>query len=129
MERFERRLDDVARSTGCSGVVRIDRAGRIELEKAYGLADRRHGVPNTTATQFATASATKGLTALTVVSMIEDGLLELTTTARSVLGADLPLIGEDVTVEHLLSHRSGIGDYLDEEAPGREVTDYVMPVP
>jgi CubicO group peptidase (beta-lactamase class C family) len=32
-----------------------------------------------------------------------------------------------VTVEHLLAHRSGIGDYLDEEAD-RELGDYVMPV-
>ena len=55
-------------------------------------------------------------------------LSELATTARSVLGDDLPLVGEAVTVEHLLAHRSGIGDYLDEDAPG-EVTDYVMPVP
>ena len=36
-------------------------------------------------------------------------------TARSVLGADLPLIDDDVTIEHLLAHRSGIGDYLDED--------------
>ena len=33
-----------------------------------------------------------------------------------------------MTVEHLLAHRSGIGDYLDEEADW-EVEDYVMPVP
>jgi CubicO group peptidase (beta-lactamase class C family) len=46
---------------------------------------------------------------------------------RSVLGGDLPLIGDGVTVEHLLAHRSGIGDYLDEEG-GHEITDYVMPV-
>ena len=128
MEQFKNALDDVARRTGFSGVVRVDRAGRVELERAYGLADRRHGVANTVSTQFATASATKGLTALAVVSVIEDGLLALTTTARSVLGADLPLIGADVTVEHLLAHRSGIGDYLDEDAPGREITDYAMPV-
>ena len=128
MEQFTNALDDVARRTGFSGVVRVDRAGRVELERAYGLADRRHGVANTVSTQFATASATKGLTALAVVSVIEDGLLALTTTARSVLGADLPLIGDDVTVEHLLAHRSGIGDYLDEDAPGREITDYAMPV-
>ena len=41
--------------------------------------------------------------------------LQLSTTARSVLGDDLPLIADDVTVEHLLAHRSGIGDYLDED--------------
>jgi len=128
VEQFTNALDDVARRTGFSGVVRVDRAGRVELERAYGLADRRHGVANTVSTQFATASATKGLTALAVVSVIEDGMLALTTPARSVLGADLPLIGDDVTVEHLLAHRSGIGDYLDEDAPGREITDYAMPV-
>jgi CubicO group peptidase (beta-lactamase class C family) len=33
-----------------------------------------------------------------------------------------------VTVEHLLAHRSGIGDYLDETA-GYKVDDYLLPVP
>jgi CubicO group peptidase (beta-lactamase class C family) len=71
---------------------------------------------------------TKGFTALTVVSLIEDGPLELSTTARSVLGDDLPLIGDDVTIEHLLSHRSGIGHYLDEDLE-QDLSDYLMPVP
>ncbi len=62
------------------------------------------------------------------MSLIEDGALGLGTAARSVLGDDLPLIDDGVTVEHLLAHRSGIGDYLDEDA-GHEITDHVMPVP
>jgi CubicO group peptidase (beta-lactamase class C family) len=45
-----------------------------------------------------------------------------------VLGGDLPLIDDGVTIDHLLSHRSGIGDYLDEDA-GHHITDYVMTVP
>ena len=55
-------------------------------------------------------------------------MLELSTTARSVLGGDLPLIDDGVTVEHLLAHRSGIGDYLDESAEP-DINDYLMPVP
>ena len=55
-------------------------------------------------------------------------MLELSTPARSLLGRDLPLIDDGVTVEELLAHRSGIGDYLDEEA-GFDVAEYVMPVP
>jgi CubicO group peptidase (beta-lactamase class C family) len=121
-------LDSTADRTGFAGVVRIDRDGSVELAKAYGLADRAHEIRNTIDTQFAIASGTKGLTALSVVSLIEDGTLDLATTARSVLGGDLPLIDGEVTVEHLLSHRSGIGDYLDEDALD-DVTDYVMPVP
>jgi CubicO group peptidase (beta-lactamase class C family) len=121
-------LDAVAEETGFSGVVRVDRAGTTELAKAYGLAHRGFEVPNTIETRFATASATKGLTALVVVSLIEAGSLELSTTARSVLGDDLPLIADDVTIEHLLGHRSGIGDYLDEDED-LDFADYLLPVP
>src|SRR5512132_1673492 len=109
-------VDRIARETGFSGVVRVDRADDIELATAYGLAHRGWDIPNTIDTRFAIASGTKGLTALTGVSLIEDGLLELSMPARTVLGRDLPLIGDRVTVEHLLAHRSGIGDYVDEEA-------------
>jgi CubicO group peptidase (beta-lactamase class C family) len=118
----------LAERAGFSGVVRLDRSGDVEFAKAYGLADRRHGIANAIDTQFAIASGTKGLTALTVVSLVQDGSLALTTTARSVLGDDLPLIDDGVTIEHLLSHRSGIGDYLDESAD-LEINDYLMPVP
>ena len=128
MKPLEDALDSMAVQTGFSGVVRIDRSGSIEFAKAYGLADRGHEISNTIDTQFGIASGTKGLTALAVMSLIEDGSLDLTTAARSALGEDLPLIDDGVTVEHLLSHRSGIGDYLDEETV-EEITDYLMPVP
>src|SRR4249920_1260764 len=111
MESLEDAVDSMVQSTAFSGVARVDRSGSIELAKAYGLADRGHEISNTTDTQFGIASGTKGLTALAVVSLIEDGSLDFSTTARSVLGGDLPLIDDDVTIEHLLSHRSGIGDY------------------
>ena len=112
---IERDLDALAAETRFSGVVRIDGEDGTFV-KAYGLAHRGHGIPNEPDTRFAIASGTKGMTALAVVSLVEEGTLELTTTARSLLGDDLPLVGDDVTVEHLLSHRSGIGDYFDEEA-------------
>ena len=128
MSDLERELDAIAEETGFSGVVRVDRADDVEVAKAYGLASRGYGIPNDLDTRFALASGTKGLTALTVVSLVEEGVLGLETTARSVLGDDLPLVGEGVTVEHLLAHRSGIGDYLDEDV-GVDVAEYLMPVP
>jgi CubicO group peptidase (beta-lactamase class C family) len=121
-------LGAVAAESSFSGVVRIDRVGDLVLERAYGLADRRWRIPNAVDTRFAIASGGKGLTALTVVGLVDDGTLALDTTARSLLGADLPLVADDVTVEHLLAHRSGIGDYVDEDAGGA-ITDYVLPVP
>jgi CubicO group peptidase (beta-lactamase class C family) len=109
-------IEHIVAETGFSGVVRVDRGETTEFAAAYGLAHRGHGIANTVHTRFAIASGTKGLTALTVVSLIVDGRLDLATTARSVLGADLPLIDDSVTIEQLLAHRSGIGDYYDEES-------------
>jgi CubicO group peptidase (beta-lactamase class C family) len=118
-------IDKIAKETGFSGVVWIDRAGQIEFAKAYGLANRTYHVLNSLDTRFGIASGSKGFTALAVLSLVHDGVLELSTTARSLLGKDLPLIADDVTVEHLLTHTSGIGDYLDEEADA-EITDYFI---
>jgi CubicO group peptidase (beta-lactamase class C family) len=128
MDDIEVSVDRIAAKTRFSGVVRVDDDNGVRLAKAYGLAHRCCGMANVIDTRFAIASGTKGLTALTVLSLIEEGRLELTTTARSVLGQDLPLIETEVTVEHLLAHRSGIGDYVDEEVD-RAITDYVLPVP
>jgi CubicO group peptidase (beta-lactamase class C family) len=121
-------LDAIAAQSAFSGMIRVDRGDDVVVEKAYGFAHRGYGIPNDVDTRFAIASGVKGMTALTVVSLIEDGALDLATTARSVLGDDLPLIDDAVTVEQLLAHRSGIGDYFDEEVGG-EITDYVLPVP
>ena len=128
MPAWAEAVNSLADQSGFAGVVSVNRAGEIEFGQAYGLAHRGFQIPNTFDTRFAIASGTKGLTALTVVGLISDGALRLSTAARSVLGEDLPLIGADVTVEHLLAHRSGIGDYLDEEA-GYELSDYVLTVP
>jgi CubicO group peptidase (beta-lactamase class C family) len=111
-----------------SGAVRVDVGGTTVTSAAYGAARRDVAVPNTVDTRFGIASGSKGFTALTVMSLVEEGSLALETPARSLLGADLPLIGDDVTVEHLLAHRSGIGDYLDEATSG-PVTDHVLTAP
>jgi CubicO group peptidase (beta-lactamase class C family) len=122
-------VDAVAGEHGFSGVVSVDRGGDVEFARAYGLAHRAHRIPNTVDTRFGIASGAKGLTALVVVSLIEQGVLELTGTARSVLRDDLPLIDDRVTVEQLLAHRSGIGDYIDEDDESLDINDYLLPVP
>ncbi|MEU5258296.1 serine hydrolase domain-containing protein [Amycolatopsis sp. NPDC021455] len=99
-----------------SGVVLVSRGDETLLAQASGYAHRAHDVANTLDTRFAIASGTKGLTALVVVGLVAEGRLKLETTAREVLGDDLPLIDDRVTVQHLLTHTSGIGDYYDEEA-------------
>ncbi len=126
MNELRTRVDEKAAETGVAGVVRFEQAGDVTLDAAYGLADRAHEIAMRTDNQLGMASGSKTFTALVLMRLVEDGQLELSTPARQVLGTDLPLIADDVTIEHLLSHRSGIGDYLDEDVLDSE--DYVMPV-
>jgi len=105
-------------SDGFSGVVRIGGESW-----AFGLADRAHEIPNAFDTQFAIASGTKGLTAL-----VAEAVLPLGLRARELLGDDLPLIDDRVTVEQLLTHTSGIGDYYDEDVH-TAFEGYVLTVP
>jgi CubicO group peptidase (beta-lactamase class C family) len=97
-------VDSLTVPADFSGVISVDRAGEPSLRRAYGLADRASEVPNRDDTRFALASGSKGFVAVAVASLIESGDLRLDTTARSVLGVDLPLVAADVTVEQLLAH-------------------------
>lgn len=117
-------VDAIIEESGFSGVVRIDRGGEILLERTAGWSHRAHGVAMTSQTRLAMASGSKGLTAVAVLSLAADGTLPLGTPARELLDDDLPLIDDRVTVEHLLAHRSGIGDYLDESDDG-QIDDYL----
>lgn len=123
-----RALDQRALDSGFSGVVRVDEGGETVLSRAYGLADRAHGLPNTVEHRFGVASVSKGFTALVIGSLVDEGRLRLDDPVRPFLGADLPLVDARVTIAHLLSHTSGIGDYLDEGAGG-DTTDYVLSLP
>ena len=127
-EHLGRTVTKHAEETGFSGVVLLESRRDTVMRGAFGYADRRHRIANTPETRFGIASGTKGFTALTVMSLVEEGALERSTTARSILGDDLPLIDDAVTVEHLLANRSGIGDYLDEEVL-TDATDYVLTAP
>jgi CubicO group peptidase (beta-lactamase class C family) len=105
-------------SDGFTGVVRVG-----DQSWAFGYADRAHEIPNTVDTQFGIASGTKGFTRLVV-----HATLPLDLHARELLGDDLPRIDDRVTVEQLLEHTSGIGDYYDEDVQ-TDFEAYVMTVP
>jgi CubicO group peptidase (beta-lactamase class C family) len=122
---LDEQVRGVASSSGFSGAVRVRRHGVVELDAAFGMADRAHGVGTETTTRFAMASGSKAFTALAVMRLVETGALQMSTPVRALLGDDLQLIDDRVTVEHLLAHRSGIGDYLDEDLIEHS-SDYVM---
>jgi CubicO group peptidase (beta-lactamase class C family) len=121
-------LDAAIEAEAFTGVLTIDVGDRRALERCEGFANRALGIVNTPATRISAASANKGFTALVIMRLVEADRLALADPVRPILGEDLPLIDDAVTVEHLLTHTSGIGDYLDEDDDG-EIDDYVFSVP
>ncbi|AZN30770.1 class A beta-lactamase-related serine hydrolase [Flaviflexus salsibiostraticola] len=119
---------DAAEEANFSGVVTIDRAGARLFEHCRGFAHRAHRIPITPATRFGIASGSKGFTALAVMRLVEDGALALDEPVRPVLGGSVPRIDDAITLHHLLTHSSGIEDYLD-ESEDWDPSDYVMTVP
>ena len=118
-------LEQHARAHDFSGVVRVERRGEVIVEFACGHSDRANERVNNLETRFAVASGAKSLTALTIMSLVESGVFDLDTTLRSVVEGDLPHVDEAVTIDHLLTHRSGVGDYLD-EAAGGDIDDHAL---
>ena len=105
-------LDRLAGADVLSGAVLLARAGQPLLDRAYGLADRDVARPNRTDTKFNLGSMNKMFTAVAVGQLVEQGKLGFSDTAARLL-PDQPLPGADrITVHHLLTHTSGLGDYF-----------------
>lgn len=108
---------DWLRDADFSGVIHVVGDDDEEpLTIALHLADRVAGLPNHPGTRFGTASTTKLLTGLTVARLVDRGVVRYEDRLVDVLPADLRPhdLDERVTLFHLLSHTSGVGDYADE---------------
>jgi CubicO group peptidase (beta-lactamase class C family) len=99
-----------------SGVVSITRGEVPLFTGAFGYASRAWKVRNSLDVRFDTASITKLFTAVATLQLIDQQRLALDTGVIDFLDLRNTNISRDVTVFHLLTHTSGIGDDADEEA-------------
>src|SRR3954454_1731611 len=91
---------------GFGGVVLVERSGKIVLHRAYGPADRKTSVANTTSARFPIASITKSFTAAAVMQLVEAKKLALTDPISRFF-PDLPADKANITVEQLVTHTAG----------------------
>lgn len=96
------------------GCLSVKRHNSTLFEAAYGYADLSNNRRNTLDTKFATASAGKVFVAAAILGLVEEGRLRLDDAIGSILDFDLQNIDPKVTIEELLTHRSGVPDYFDE---------------
>ena len=113
---MDRYLRDLEAIDAFSGVVRITVGDDERFAGAYGFASRAWRVWNTLDTRFDTASITKLFTAVATLQQVDAGAFGLDTSVVGYLGLVGTAISPQVTVRHLLTHTSGIGDDADEEA-------------
>lgn len=93
---------------GCA--VAATENGKLLINKAYGLADLEREVPITASTVFDAGSIRKQFVAASILLLAEDGKLSLTDDVRKHL-PELPDYGHKITIDHLLTHTSGIRDW------------------
>lgn len=90
--------------------------GKILKAQAYGLADMEQKIPATTNTVFRIASVSKQFVATAIMMLVEEGKLRLEDSVSKYL-TGTPRKWKGITIRHLLTHTSGIPDFLNEDIP------------
>jgi CubicO group peptidase (beta-lactamase class C family) len=80
------------------------------VSRAYGLADLERDVPVAPDTIFDAASVTKQFVAAAILLLVEEGRLSLSEDIRRYV-PELPDAGHKITLDHLMTHTSGIRDW------------------
>jgi CubicO group peptidase (beta-lactamase class C family) len=95
-----------------SGVVLVAKDGTPLFARAYGLADKDANIPNQLDTKFNLGSLNKTFTAVAIAQLAEQGKLAFSDLVRTHLPAyPNPAVADTVTIEHLVRHTSGLGDF------------------
>ena len=93
---------------GCAVGVSLN--GQVVFEKAFGLAEMEHNIPNTPKTIFESGSVAKQFTAAAVVLLALEGKLSLDDPVRKHI-PELPDYGSPLTIRHILTHTAGLRDW------------------
>lgn len=112
-----RKIDAIVSSQGDltspGAAVGIVSEGTIVYESYAGLANMEFQIPIDAETKINIASNAKQFTAFCVLRLIEEGKLSLEDDFRQYVPNILTFYEEQITIQHLLTHSSGIRDYYD----------------
>jgi CubicO group peptidase (beta-lactamase class C family) len=113
-DRFDAYLTEKTKSDEFSGVVLVANGGEPVFRQAYGVAERRFDVPIRVDTRFNIGSIGKLITQMAIAQLAEAGKLRLEDKLERWL-PDWPRESAvKITIEHLVAHRSGVPDFLNE---------------
>ncbi|MGB4971442.1 MAG: serine hydrolase domain-containing protein [Cyclobacteriaceae bacterium] len=96
---------------GFSGSVLIRKGGTEIVRKGFGMADMANGTSNDPSLIYRIGSVTKSFTSAAIVNLKRDGLIESFDQPLSDFDDEFPQ-GDQITIRHLMTHHSGIPDYV-----------------
>ncbi len=107
---FDSMLNKLFKPDGPGGTALVSRKGKVIYKKAFGMADLELNVPMHSDMIFRIGSITKQFTAVAILQLAGKGKLSLQDDIRKFI-PDYPTQGHTITIEHLLTHTSGIKSY------------------
>ncbi|OCK42183.1 hypothetical protein BA195_11190 [Tenacibaculum soleae] len=93
------------------GSVGVIKDGKLIFTKGYGMANLDYNIPNGPETVFTIASTSKQFTAASIILLSQQGKLSLDD-KLSTFFPKFPSYANDITIQNLLNHTSGIRDYI-----------------
>lgn len=90
--------------------IAVQQGDKIIYNKAFGLADLEHNIPNTAETIFESGSVAKQFTAMSILLLAAEGKLALTDDIRKYV-PEIPKYNTTITIQMLLNHTSGLKDW------------------
>lgn len=109
-EGIEALLSKIYQSGEPGAALLVKKGDRILVRRGFGMADLELGVALDPDMVFRIGSITKQFTAVGILMLAEEGKLDLQDEITKFL-SDYPTQGKTITIEHLLTHTSGIKSY------------------
>src|SRR5688572_4836367 len=103
----------------------VVQAGKVVKSKGYGLANMELNVHATPNTVYQLQSITKSFVACGIMLLVEDGKLGLDDKITNYLSG-LPQAWSGVTVRHMLTHTSGIPNFVSDQGSGKEIIAFAQ---
>ncbi|MCF6347321.1 MAG: serine hydrolase [Flavobacteriaceae bacterium] len=108
-----------------NGSVLVVNKGKVIYKKGFGLANMEWDIPNQTDTKFQIASITKQFTAMLIMQLVAENKLDLHKPITTYLPDYPKENGNQITIHHLLTHSSGLGDGLNDDKKYNNPKDMV----
>ena len=110
--KLDAMMEQYVKEKDFSGVIMVSQKGKMLYGRAFGYANNERHVANQPSTNFNIASVGKTFTAVMTMQLVQEGKLQLTDNLSKLLPEYEIKNADKITVKHLLTHTSGINNYM-----------------